>query len=354
MGPPTATPQLRPERPPPSRRWRVHLHKPRKSRRFYSGAVALALGVTIATTGFEHALTRIEHVASYTSSGAFAYRAHTAPNGAAAVRFDYRFRSRLPHNVHGTIALQELFVAEPGWRDAYRLATPRPFSGDRTSVTATLSARELLDLLSQLQHGAYRVRLQALVNYAGTVDGHAVQGSFEPSLPFNLNPLLVSATVPGRPGASPWTLEGTLQPTSTGTLPRTKMNLVSLAGVRAPALDFRIGGVLLALAALFVVVTSQRRRRDIWSHEKRVAYRAGRVLAEVVNLEQQVPPGSVLTDVASFENLVALAVQADHHILHEIRPEAELFAVDDPPRMYIYRRPLNTLRIADVPSAASA
>src|SRR5579862_2311997 len=137
MGPAHVTSQLRPDPPKPARR-RFRLHRPRKSRRFFTGVALLALGLAAATTGFGHALTRTERVAAFTSSGSFAYRTQAPATGAAAVRFDYRFHSRRPHAVHGTIALQELFVADPGWRDTYRLAAAQPFSGDHATVTASL------------------------------------------------------------------------------------------------------------------------------------------------------------------------------------------------------------------------
>jgi hypothetical protein len=262
------------------------------------------------------------------------------------VSFAYRFASALPHAVHGTVVLQEVFLANSGWRKVYRLDRPEAFSGDRASVSGSLSTRKLVGVIAELQQGSsaiassYSVHLEALVSYAGTVGHHSVHGAFAPSLPFTVNPELLEPAVPGGQDGSAATaaLKALLHPVSVGELPGSIANVISFLWLRAPALVFRIGGVLLVAAGFGVACASQRRRRDVWSDEKRIAFRSGRQLVDVVELERALPPGSVTTEVANFDSLVTLAVLSNGPILHEARPGGDLYAVDQPPRLYVHRK----------------
>ena len=119
------------------------------------------------------------------------------------------------------------------------------------------------------------------------------------------------------------------------------MNVISFVGLSAPALLFRVFGVVLALIGLVVAIRSQRRHRDdVWSNEKRVAFRAGRSLVDVRGLEESLPPGSISTQVKTYDDLVAIATQCARPILREERAEGEIFGVDVPPRLYLYRKPV--------------
>jgi hypothetical protein len=78
------------------------------------------------------------------------------------------------------------------------------------------------------------------------------------------------------------------------------------------------------------------------------------MLIDVVGLVQTLPPGSVATEVPNYDGLVALAVQADRPILHETRPDIELYVVDQPPRLYVYRRPVKTRLVENAEDASPA
>jgi hypothetical protein len=249
--------------------------------------------------------------------------------------------------MRGTIVLEDVFLGDSGWRNAYKLVAPATFVGDQATVSATLSLTGLGQVLAKLQAGstvaarAFGVRLQPVVRYTGVVGGHNVHGTFTPALPFTLDAAVFApqALDLHDAAAQQQALQTELHPSQTGELDRSKSNVIAFLGLRAPALVFRIGGLLLAAVAFVIARRSQRRRRDdIWSHEKRVAFRAGRALVDVLALEQTLPPGSITTAVANFESLVALAAQIDRPILREERGDVELFAVEQPPRLYVYRK----------------
>ena len=330
----------------------------------------LALGLAMAASSFSQPATRSERFAAYSNAGVFSYSARTTradpvvyPDGVAHTgqplvlgdidqvteRFSYRFRSRLQHGIQGTIAFQVVFVGESGWRNAYKLAQAATFAGDSASTTGTLSLSGLGRLLAKLQAGSaraagsYTVYLQPVVHYAGVVGGRRLHGTFSPTLPFVLDAAVFAPKALNLqdPSSKAQTLETDLHPTQPGQSERSVANVISFLALRAPALDFRIGGCLLAAIGLLFAARGQRRRRDdVWSHERRVAHRAGRALIEVRGLEQTLTHGSITTEVASFEDLVALAAQTERPILHEVMLDGEVFGVDLPPRLYLYRKPV--------------
>jgi hypothetical protein len=350
---------------------RLRFRRPRKSHLFFTGLGVIALGLAMALDGFAHPGSRPEQFSAFTSSGEFSYTAQLVradpvvyPGGVAqtgepliigdvdqaSISFAYTFHSKLQHEVNGTIALQVIFLGDSGWRNAYNLVSPVPFTGDTASATGTLSLPTLGQMLAKLQAGSavaarsYTVYLQPVVRYEGSVDSHKVKGTFSPTLPFTLDAAVFApqALNVRDPSQQAQILDAELHPTQAANLQHSVANVISFAGLRASAIVFRIGGLLIALLGAVIVSKSQKRRRrdDIWSHEKRVAFRAGRSLVEVKGLEETLPPGSVMTDVATFDDLVAVAVQGARPILREAHPDVEVFAVDLPPRLYRYRKPV--------------
>jgi hypothetical protein len=338
----------------------------------------------MAANSFAHSATRPQQSSAYTNSGSFSYTAQAVrpdpaiyPTGVAqtgqplvigdidqaTVSFAYQFHSRFKHSINGTIALQVVFLGDSGWRNAYHLVSPTPFAGDVASTNGELSLSTLGQLLAKLQAGsesaarAYTVYLQPVVQYEGAVAGHKIHGTFSPTLPFTLDAAVFAPQALNLrdPTAQVAELEKELHPSQTGDLKREVANVISFAGLHAPALVFRIVGLLLSVAGLVLTFRSQRRRRDdIWSHEKRVAFRSGRTLVDVRGLQETVPPGSVVTDVPAFDDLVSLAVQTSRPILHETLGDVELFGVDVPPRLYLYRKPLQRQAAAPAGTAAAA
>ena len=366
------------------RRPRIRFHRPRKSRLFFAALAVLATGLAMAVDSFAQPATRPQVASAYTNTGAFSYTAQTIrpdpvvyPSGvaqtgqplvigdvdAATVSFAYQFTSRLRHEINGTIALQVVFLGDSGWRNAYHLVSPAPFSGDVASTSGQLSLSTLGQLLAKLQAGsksaarAYTVYLQPVVEYEGVVGGHKVHGTFTPTLPFTLDAAVFAPQALNLrdPSSQVSELGKELHPAQTGDLTQSVANVISFFGLHAPAMLFRIVGCLLTIVALVVALRSQRRRRDdVWSHEKRVAFRAGRTLVDVRGLCEAVPPGSIVTEVPAFDDLVALAVQTSRPILREPLAEVELFGVDVPPRLYLYRKALEQQAQAQRPKLAAA
>jgi hypothetical protein len=328
----------------------------------------LAVGLAMAVEGFTQPANKHEQASAYTNAGTFSYTAQTVrpdpvvyPSGVAetgqplvigdienaSIAFAYQFRSRFRHTINGTIALQVVFLGDSGWRNAYHLVSPAPFSGDVASTTGQLSLSTLGQLLAKLQAGsesaarAYTVYLQPVVEYEGDVAGHKIHGIFNPTLPFTLDAAVFAPQALNlrTPGSQVSELQKELHPAQTQNLPQDVVNVISFLGLHAPALAFRIAGSILALTALVVAFRSQRRRRDdVWSHEKRVAFRAGKTLVEVRGLLDTLPPGTIVTEVPSFDDLVSLAVQGSRPVLREPLADSELFGVDLPPRLYLYRK----------------
>jgi hypothetical protein len=363
---------------------KLRFHRPRKARIFYPAAAALALGLAAAVSGFTQSASRTERFTAFSNSGTFTYTAPTThpdslvyPSGSAhtgeelvigdinqvTMNFAYRFDSKLEHDIHGTISMQDVFLGDSGWRNAYKLVQPIPFVGDRASVTATMSLSGLTEVLAKLQAGSrvaarsYTVRLQPVIHYEGTVGDREVHGTFTPTIPFTLDAAVFApqALALGTTSQAK-TLDAEFHPAETGRMTRSRAEWIAFAGLRAPAFVFRLGGALLATLGLVVALRSQRRRRDdIWSNEKRIAHRSGRALVDVIGLEPSLIAGSAPIEIATFESLVALAVQTERPILHEIRPEAELFAVEQPPRVYVFRkRAPATLSVPFVPVVSGA
>ncbi|HEY4348881.1 MAG TPA: hypothetical protein VGM80_14960 [Gaiellaceae bacterium] len=347
----------------------IRFHRPRRIRRFLAAMAVLALGLAAAATGFAHPATRSTLVAAFSNTGEFSYTGQTThadplvyPDGKAEtgeelvlsdidqvnMQFTYHFHSKLQHQIRGTILLEDVFIGDSGWRNGYKLGTPIPFVGDQGTANATVSLSELEAILARLQAGSdvaarsFAVHLVPVVRYEGVVDGKTVHGTFSPSLPFMLDAAVFVPQALNLNSASTQqqTLAAELHPSLVGKLPHTKQNVISVVMVKGPAVAFRLGGIFVALVGLLVALRSQRRRRDdIWSHEKRVAHRFGRAIIDVIDLEENLPPGSILTAVANFEGLAAMAAQTERAILREIREGEELFGVDQPPRLYVYRKP---------------
>ncbi|HWE80140.1 MAG TPA: hypothetical protein VG265_00700 [Gaiellaceae bacterium] len=361
----------------------LRFHKPRKARVFYMGVALLTVGLTATLSGFTQSASRTERFTAFSNAGTFTYTAPTThpdslvyPSGVAhtgeelvigdidqvTMNFAYRFNSKLEHDIHGTITLQDVFLGDSGWRNAYKLVQPVAFTGDRASVTATMSLSGLTEVLAKLQAGSrvaarsYTVRLQPVIHYEGTVDDHPVHGTFAPTIPFTLDAAVFAPQALDLGASSQaQTLDSEFHPAQAGDLIRSRARWVTFARIHAPAFVFRFGGALVAALGLVIALRSQRRRRDdIWSNEKRTAHRAGRSLVDVIGLEQSVISGSAPIEIAAFESLVALAVQTERPILHEIRTDTELFAVEQASRVYVFRkRPSATLATAESPVAAA-
>jgi hypothetical protein len=157
---------------------------------------------------------------------------------------------------------------------------------------------------------------------SGTVSGYTVS---------------TPATAPGATYAAPSTasvLLAALHPSQTGTLPRSVTNTVAVGRSRFTGAALEILGAMLILGGPWAVGTGQfrRRRRQIWSTERRIAHRYGRDMFDVSDLPA--PPNTAVTPVPDLESLTGIARQAERPILRHVNENVTVFVVDDPPRLY--------------------
>jgi len=345
------------------------LHRPRKTVDNVAGGAALLLAAVLLSIGFTTPLRKTVPLSgAYRQTGTFAYSAQTLratpayPTGEVrsgdpvflslvdnlATSFSYRFRSSLPHRVHGTISLEARVSFQDTWHDARVVAPPRAFHGDRATAVGRLDLvklRELLDRLA-IEAGAagssYRLELQPIVRIHGIVRGEPIDDTFAPSLPFTLTAAVLSpdaAPAPTLPGAtytqpSPADLIAqALKPSKDGTVPVAAPNLVSVARYHlAVSLVRGLGLGLLGLAALFLLVRPFRRERVVWTNEERVAFRHGCTVVDLAAL----PTSGSCAAAASFDALAALAEFSQRPILRVRRDGGDVFAVEEGGRLFQY------------------
>lgn len=345
--------------------------RPRRSLISLAGLVALAVGVAALSAGLTRPAARAVLVPGYQSTGSFSYvgRARLAssvayPTGMVrtgapifldAVRnldvsFAYRFRSTLPHHVRGTIVLRGLLVDQGStWHHRYRLGSTTPFTGDRATVRTRVQLHDLTKTLEELASSAgtpgvaYDLRLVPLVRVTGTVAGRRIAQTFAPTLPFTANSTVLKLSIPSPPTVPGATyalpsaaslLHVALHPSQAGTLTRRVPNTLDVAGHRYTDAALEIGGTMLVAGGAWALIAGQvRRRRQVWSQERRIAHRFGRELFDVSDLAK-VPANTVVTPVPDLESLAGIARQAERPILRHATDGVAVFVVDDPPRLF--------------------
>ncbi len=349
------------------------LHRPRKSAANVIGGIALSLALVLLTVGYGAPTTRAVSVTGFSHAGAFSYSAKTVrqdstyPGGVArtgqplflndfdkvALGFSYRFSSRLAHHVHGTIVLRALIASDSSWRHLVTLEKAKPFHGDLTAVETSLDLRQLRALLNQvsLESGTtgaeYTINVQPIVRVTGTVAGAPVASTFSPNLSFTVTPSLLRLDV-AQPTAPPGAtysppspaaaLAATVRPTGTGNIPGSTPNHLSVARYQ-PRVDTlrRVGLGLAGVALLAFLSKLFRTRREVWSHERRIALRYGCTIIDVVTFANGSPTARPTTEVPEFESLAILAEYRQRPILRETLGRSPAYAVEDDGRLFIYR-----------------
>ncbi len=110
-------------------------------------------------------------------------------------------------------------------------------------------------------------------------------------------------------------------------------NTVAVGRSRFTGAALEILSAMLILGGAWAVDTGQfRRRRQIWSTERRIAHRYGRDMFDVSDLPA--PPNTAVTPVPDLESLTGIARQAERPILRHVNGNVTVFVVDDPPRLY--------------------
>ncbi|HET7483568.1 MAG TPA: signal peptidase I, partial [Actinomycetota bacterium] len=162
----------------------------------------------------------------YGQSGTFAYEAH-APRGPVyqrdiqagdpvflklvdrlRVSFDYAFESDSDHNVEGTASMDAVLGQTNGWTHTIPLVPEQTFTGDRAHMTGTLDLDEVRSAITDVERltgdavDVYSVTLEPRVHATGTLGGAALDVSFHPTLPMQIDDTTLQA-LPGSDGEPP-------------------------------------------------------------------------------------------------------------------------------------------------------
>jgi signal peptidase I len=350
------------------------LHRPRKTPENIGAGVLGLLALMLIVAGFTSPVKKTVQVSgAYRHGGTFSYTARvirpvsTYPTGIVHageplflnsfrtlnVGFSYKFGSQLAHKVRGTIALTALISSDTNWHRRYTLGNTTRFVGDKGSVHGTLDLRELQALITQLavESGAvgaqYHVELLPVVHVHGTVGDKRIAEKFAPTLPLTLSQsvltLNLSAPVvpPGATYAPPSeesVLQATLNPGQPGSVPGFAPGYVSMARYRLPVSTVRgLGLGLAALALLLLASKLLKPKREVWSLEKRIAFRYESVIVDVVSITDGSLSSGRATEIPDFESLATLARYCERPILRETHGGAHTYAVEDGGRLYVYR-----------------
>jgi signal peptidase I len=362
--------------PAPSRasmkRMPTRFHRPRKSAENIVGGVALILAAVLIAAGFGATAARTVPVTGFHQGGTFSYSAKAShasaayPDGTAGsgqpiylnlvremrVAFSYRFMSNFAHNVHGTVTLQALLASSGRWQHRYTLEPPKAFSGDTARVGGTVNLKQLQALSNQVSIDAgtpgasYTLQLEPIVHVAGRVDGQRIRGRFVPVLPFTLSPTALDLSIPqtaAPPGATykaptaAQTLATGLNPQQPGTISAIAPNHLSIIRYQVAVSSVRGLGLGLAGIALVAFLAKLiKPRREVWSHERRLAFRYGLVVVDVCAITDAAST-SRTTIVPDFDSLAKLAQYCERPILRDTHGQHFVYAVEDEGRLYVHR-----------------
>src|SRR4051812_404099 len=365
-----------------------HLHRPRKSPENIAAGIAGALALVLLVIGFTHSTKRPAQLAgAYRDAGTFTYRAHanrpvtTYPSGVAHAReplfledfktlqlgFVYRFASRLEHEVHGTIALKAVMSSDTNWQRTFVLAKTSGFAGDKAAVKGALDLNELRHLMLEVATASgavganYTIALQPVVRVRGTVGHKKLDETFSPSLPMSLTQTVLNVTAPAPapiPGASyappspQAQLTAALNPAQAGSVTGVGPAQVKIVRFRMAVSTVRglaIGLLLLTLLILFT--KPMKRKREVWSLERRIAHRYGCIVVDVVSIADGALASGAPTRIPDFESVATLARYCERPILHESCEDGDAYGVEDGGRLYVYRsapRPAVSAPVAEL------
>lgn len=342
--------------------------------RAFAALVGLGLlAVILLTVGFAKPAHRSVLVSGgYEHTGSFDYAARTIrpspayPSGVAltgqplffglfktdTLRFTYRFRSRLPHDVHGTISMEAYLSSDAtSWHNKYPLVPQAKFDGNQATVSGVFDMPGLQRFIEQLAAtsgavgGDLSISVRPVVHVMGVVGGEPINEIFSPTLSATATQsvLMITpsapASIPGATYATPTAgdlLVSALNPVQEGKTHEVVVNHVLVARYRLPVPMLRLLGLIaLALAAIGAVVYHETLGRHIEKPlEDRIAKHIGSVIVPVTSL-RGVETQTV--DVPEFARLAGLAHYLERPILVETRNGMRLFAVDDGRLRYLHR-----------------
>jgi hypothetical protein len=347
-------------------------HRPRKSLENVVGGGALISAIIVLAVSFAAPKARVVSVTGFHQTGTFSYSAKavhsstTYPDGMASsgqpiylslireltVAFSYRFESRLAHGVRGTVTMKALLASSGSWQHLYTLERAKAFSGDATRVAGTFDLRQLQAVTNQISVDAgtsganYTIQLEPVVHLTGEVGGQPIRSTFAPVLPFTLSPQVLSLSIPqtaAPPGATyaaptaAQTLATGLHPIQPGTVSGLAPNHLSVLRYHFAVSSGRGAGLaLLGVALVAFLGKLIKPRREVWSHEKRVA---ARYAVPIIDVGAATDNGanSRTTVVPDFESLAKLAQYCERPILRETCEQHPAYTVEEEGRLYVHR-----------------
>jgi signal peptidase I len=323
---------------------------PRALRRAAITALALfgVLALVAWTRSPSHQV--VEHDA-YAHTGSFAYsaavpRSPVYPDGRITTgetafvklvpRLDVSFAYELAAppgrsaSTSGTTRLDATISDGTGWTRRVPLTPVQPFSGTKAVATGVLDLEHLEHVVAQMREltgsgtSTFTVALAPHVSVTGFAAGAAIEATFAPELPFQLDPTALRLVDPD--GADP-----VLEPREAGTGSSSVATHVGLGPFALATRDARVLSLLgLATALGLLAVAGTLLRGGVGTAEDVAARFGGRI----VEAEAVVPAGRWVTDVADIETLVRIAEAYERLVLHAREHGRDVYVVDDGVAVY--------------------
>jgi signal peptidase I len=251
------------------------------------------------------------------------------------VAFAYRLEARRAPEVSGTTEIDATISDGAGWKRSVVVAPPRAFEGDDAVAAGVLDLDHLGRVVAQMKQltgsgtTTFTVTLVPRIHVAGEAGRHAIDTTFTPSLPFQLDQIALRLLDPEQGDPALEAREDPPVPLTVGT--RVGLGLFSL-----PTDDARLLGLLGVMAAFVLLVISSTLARSGTGKAADERLRFGR---RIVDAEAVVPPGRWVTDVADLETLVRIAESYERLVVHAAERGRDVYLVDDGVAVYRFSTP---------------
>jgi signal peptidase I len=261
------------------------------------------------------------------------------------VQFDYRLKTRPPHNTAGNAALIAELASSNGWKRTLTLQPATRFDGDRVRLAGTLELAPIRTLLTRFEaatdvsNATYSLEVAPRVHVTGFLAGSSLRTSFAPRLSFSLDQLQLrpdlSANSAGPAESAP---KHALTPATNGSVEvanRTARTL-SLRALHIRIKTARrlaaIGGAASIVALLVCGLMLLRGRRA--DEPARIQARYRDWLIPVARSDRR--SYDEVVEVKSIETLARLAERYDRMILHEESELGHSYRVAEEGVLYVY------------------
>lgn len=323
------------------------------------GVLALAVGLAgLVTAGTKTVTNKV----GYTQSGTFGYSA-TAPKssvygaeglstgepimteivGPVKASFGYQLTSDAATQVHGSAEMLAVVKTGNGFSRTFPIAAKKTFTGDKVTMTGALPLDAIGSYLDSASSSlatstGATIELMPAIEVSGSVGGHALKTTYDPTLPFTLDgtTLTVSQGQGSADGAA--ATADVLKPSSSSDVkyrssqPATVSLLVAHTS-RSVALGVGFGLVGLCLLLGLWIGRPLLGGDDREAEPERIRALYGSHLVPVRALN--VPEGPI-AEVSSMSALAELAKRYESMIMHVPGEEADSYLVWDNGMLYRY------------------